>query len=117
MEKDCVYEPTWRVLSAPDIENISRRNSATPGSCSEDGGSSQADDYDCLSWIGDFSEDAAYQSHGPERQIVDVSLCQDNHSIVPHQGYLPPRGSVSIGELKQELWVLSFTRPLIAFDL
>ncbi|KAF9645240.1 hypothetical protein BDM02DRAFT_612086 [Thelephora ganbajun] len=101
-EKDCVYEPTWRVLSAADLESISRRNSTTPVSCSEDGESSQTDDYDCLSWTGDCPGDPVYQSYGPGRQIVDVSLRQDYYSAIPHQGYPASCGSTSIGEPKQD---------------
>jgi hypothetical protein len=98
-ENDCVYEPTWRVLSAADIESISRRTSTTPVSCSEDGGSSLTDEYDHLSWTGDCPGDPAYPSPGSERQNVDPSLCQDTYPIVPHQGYPAP---VPIGERKQD---------------
>jgi len=93
-EKDCVYEPTWRVLSATDLESMSRRNSTTPVSCSEDGESSRTDEYDC-------PEDAVYQSRGSERKIMGASLCQDYHSVAPNQGYPVSCGNVSIGEPKQ----------------
>jgi len=102
-EKDCVYEPTWRVLSAADLESVSRRTSTTPVSCSEDGESSQADEYDRLSWPGDCPGDAVYPSLSSEGQIVDPSLCQDYRTIIPHQGYPTPLcGNVPIGERKQD---------------
>ena len=83
-----------------DIEGISRRNSTTPVSSSEDGGSSQTDEYDCLSWAGDCPGDPGNQSHSS--RIVDASSCQDHPSIVPHQGYPAPCGNVSNVELKQD---------------
>jgi hypothetical protein len=101
-EKDCIYEPTWRVLSATDIESISRRTSSTPVSSSEDGESSHTDDYDCPSWAGDYAESPVYESHTSERQIVDASLCQDYHPTAPHQMYPTPCGSVLAGELKHD---------------
>ena len=101
-EKDCVYEPTWRVLSATDLESMSRRNSTTPVSCSEDGESSRADEYDCPPWTGDCPGDAVYQSRGSERKAMGAPLCQDRHSVAPNQGYPVSCENASIGEPKQD---------------
>ena len=89
-------------MSATDIEGISRRNSTTPVSCSEDGESSQTDEYDCLSWIGDYPGDVGYQGHSSERPIVDVSFCQDYYPAIPPQGFPTPCGPILVGEPKND---------------